>query len=244
MFDLGETLLSFGRIKPSRFFRQGAGASYDYLKSCGLSVGSFIFYYWRGMLSLYFHRALSKITGRDFNSLVVLKGIGSRKGLKLSESQWQHFDWLWYEPLSKVGKPEPKIKETLTALENSGLKLGILSNTFISASSLDRHLEQAGILEFFPVRLYSYEFDFRKPDVRIFQAAAEQIGEKPENILFAGDRIDKDVKPAVKAGMHAVLIEAYTNIGKRIPEGVWKINLLSELPDLIKKINADSMQKG
>jgi FMN phosphatase YigB (HAD superfamily) len=56
--------------------------------------------------------------------------------------------------------------------------------------------------------------------------------------MFVGDRIDKDVKPATKVGMQAVLKAAYTNIGKKVPKGVLKINQLSELPVLIEKINA------
>jgi putative hydrolase of the HAD superfamily len=140
--------------------------------------------------------------------------------------------------LSKIAKAEPDIKETVTALKNSGLKLGIVSNTFVNGSSLEKHLKQVGILDFFTVRLYSYEFDFRKPDIRIFQIAAERIGETLENILYVGDRIDKDVKPAVKTGMQAVLKAAYTNVGKKVPEGAWKINRLCELPGLIEKINS------
>jgi hypothetical protein len=38
--------------------------------------------------------------------------------------------------------------------------------------------------------------------------------------------------------MHAVLKDAYTNAGKTPPNGAWKINQISELPALIKKINA------
>jgi len=139
--------------------------------------------------------------------------------------------------LSRVAKAEPKVKETLTKLKELGLALGIVSNTFVNGSSLDKHLEQSGILDFFPVRLYSYEFDFRKPDIRIFKTAAERLGEKPENILFVGDRIDKDIKPAIKAGMTAVLKAAYTNAGKKTPKGAWKITHLAELPPLIQKIN-------
>ena len=140
--------------------------------------------------------------------------------------------------MSKIGKAESNIIQTLAALKKLGLKLGIVSNTFISGSSLDKHLEQLGILDFFPVRLYSYEFDFRKPDARIFKIAAERIGEMLENILFVGDQIDRDVKAAAKTGMHAVLKAAYTNAGKKTPKGAWKINQLAELPGLIEKINA------
>jgi putative hydrolase of the HAD superfamily len=137
-----------------------------------------------------------------------------------------------------VATAEPKIKETLTALKNSGLKLGIVSNTFVNGCSLEKHLQREGILDFFTVRVYSYEFDFRKPDVRIFKIAAERIGEMVENILYVGDRIDKDIRPAIRSGMQAVLKTAYTNAGKKTPKEAWQINQLSELPALIEKINA------
>ena len=128
----------------------------------------------------------------------------------------------------------------MASLKKLGLKLGIVSNTFVNDASLDKHLQQLDILDFFPVRLYSYKFDFRKPDARIFKAAADKIGEMFENILFVGDQINKDVKAAMNIGMHAVLKAAYTNAGKKTPSGAVKINLLAELPDLIEKINTDN----
>jgi hypothetical protein len=36
------------------------------------------------------------------------------------------------------------------------------------------------------------------------------------------------------------LKEAYTNIGKKIPKGARRITRLSELPELIEKVNAGS----
>ena len=42
------------------------------------------------------------------------------------------------------------------------------------------------------------------------------------------------------ADLKAVLKAAYTNAGKKTPKGAWKINHLSELPELIEKINADT----
>lgn len=242
LFDLGETLLNFGRFSATGLFHQGARLSYDFLKSCGQPAGNFHYYCWRNLIFLRIREWISNITKKDFNSLVLLRGFGTQKGIKLDKQQWQHFAWLWYEPLSKVGRTEPKIKETLTALKNLGLKLGIVSNTFITSSSLERHLEQLGILDFFSVRMYSYEFDFRKPDVRIFKVAAERIGEMLENIMFVGDRINTDIEPAVKTGMQAVLKEAYTNTGKKMPEGVLKISRLAELPGLIEKINGETIQ--
>lgn len=238
LFDFGETLLNFGKVNTTRLFQEGAGLSYEFLKGSGQPVGNFKCYCWRSLISLRIHHWLSSITGRDFDALELLKKVGTKKGIKLDGEQWRYFAWLWYEPLSKVAKVESNISETLIALKRMGLKLGIVSNTFVNGSSLEKHLAQLGILDFFAVRVYSYEFDFRKPDVRIFKVAAERIGEMLENILLVGDQIDKDIKAAIKTGMKAVLKAAYTNTGRKIPKGVLKINQLSELPALIEKINA------
>jgi HAD superfamily hydrolase (TIGR01549 family) len=240
LFDLGETVLNFGRVNTTKLFRQGARLSYDFLKSLEQPVGSFEYYCWRNLISLRLRHLLSNITRNDFNSLALLRTIGQRKGIRLDKEQWRQFAWLWYEPLSRLGRVEPKAKETLGALRQMGLKLGIVSNTFVNRSSLERHLEQLGLLDFFTVKVYSYEFDFRKPDIRIFRIAADKIGEMLENILFVGDRLDSDIAPAVKTGMRAVLKAAYTNVGKKPPKGVLRITHLSELPPLIEKINADS----
>ena len=243
LFDLGETLLNFGQVNPRDIFRQGARLSYDFLKNSGQPVGSFKSYCFWYLAALYFRRIVSGITGNDFNSLAMLRWAGMKKGVRLDGQQWRHFAWLWYEPLSKIATVEPDIKETLTKLKNSGLKLGIVSNTFVSGDSLEKNMRQFNILDFFETRMYSYEFDFRKPDLRIFRIAAERIGESPQNILFVGDRIDKDVKPALKAGMQAVLKTAYTNNGKKLPRNAWGITKISELPGLIEKINSQAAAK-
>ena len=235
---MGETLLNFGRFSHTRIFREGARLSYDYLKGCGESVGNFEYYFLRNLIALRLRHIISNIRRNDFDSSALLRAMGMKKGIRLDGRQWRHYAWLWYEPLSKIATVEPKIKETLAALEKLGLKLGILSNTFVSSHSLEKHLEQIGILDFFPVRLYSYQFDFRKPDVRIFRVAAERIGEAADNIMYVGDRVDKDIRPPLKLGMHAVLKTACTNAGKRLLKGAWKIDQLSELPPLVEKINA------
>ncbi len=237
LFDLGDTLIDFGRIKKAEIFAAGARLTYDYINSLDHRIGSFKWYFLRNLLSLRLCHLMSAFTGRDFDSLELLKKAGAKRGINLTPEQWRHLTWLWYKPLTEIGRTEPEIKQTLTALRSSGFKLGILSNTFVHAYALEKHMEQLGILEFFDVRLYSYQFPFRKPDPRIFKIAAERIGQAPENILFVGDRIDKDIAPALKNGMHAALKEAYTSDGKKTPDAAVKIKHIAELPDLIRKIN-------
>jgi len=237
LFDLGETLLEYGPVRTAALFRRAAQLTYEYLRSLGQPVGSESWYYLRNLLSLRWHCWLSSITGRDFDMLELAKKIGRKKGIKLTEQQWEHFAWLWYQPLSRLAKVEPDAAQTLARLKALGLELGIVSNTFVNRCCLEKHLAQLGLLEFFSVRLYSYEFAFRKPNAGIFRIAAERIGQPPENILFVGDRIDADIRPALKAGMHAVLKAAYTNAGKPLPAKALRIERLSEVPALVEKLN-------
>ena len=238
LFDLGETLLNFGRVNTTALFKEAGRVSYNYLKQHGQPVGNFKFYLWSNLLRLHLKRLLTNITGNDFDSFEAIKGHGIKMGYKLTDRQWEQVNWLWYEPLYQKASTEPNITETLNKLTKAGLKLGIISNTFVSDCSLDKHLAKEGLLGFFDIRLYSYQFTFRKPDRRIFLEAARQLDEHPENIIYVGDRLDKDIKGALKAGMRPVLKKAFTNNGKCPPKGTIRVEKISELPGLIAGINS------
>jgi HAD superfamily hydrolase (TIGR01549 family) len=237
LFDLGETLLNFGRVNTTALFKEAGTVSYNYLKQHGQPVGNFKSYLWGNLLRLHFRRLLANITGNDFDSFEAIKSRGIKMGYELTDRQWEHVSWLWYEPLYHKASTEPDITDTLNKLTQAGLKLGIISNTFVNACSLDKHLAKEGLLDFFEIRLYSYQFTFRKPDRRIFLEAARQLDEHPENIVYVGDRLDKDIRGALKAGMHPVLKKAFTNNGKKPPEGTMSVEKISELPGLIANIN-------
>ncbi len=240
-FDLGETLLNFGQVDIVKLFRTGAKLTYDYLKGLSQPVGKFKPYCRRNLGTIRWRYWLSLITGNDFDSREMLKKINHKQSIRLSDEQMDELVWLWYEPLSKCATVEPDIKDTLEKLRNMDLSLAILSNTFINGSALERHLAQHGILDFFDVRMYSYQFPYRKPNRHIFTAAVDKIGLPAQNIMFVGDRIDADIRPALKLGMTAVLKEAYTNHAKHLPPAAHKIKNLSDLPALIQNLNTSSV---
>lgn len=242
LFDLGDTLLDFGKIHTTRMVLQGARASYDYLRDLDQPVGGFAGYFLRYLVRLRIRYYLSEYRGQDFDSLALLQEAGRKDGMTCSREEWEEVIWHWYEPLSKLAEVERDLKETLASLLAMGLKLGIVSNTFVNRAALERHLEQLGLRDFFSLRLYSYELGLRKPDPRIFEIAAERIAEAPQNILFVGDRIDKDIRPALACGMKAALKDAYTNTSKNTPAGAWKIHRISELIGLIQQTNATATQ--
>lgn len=237
-FDLGDTVLEFGRVQTTRLFLEGAHSSYEFLQAKCQPLAGFHSYFVKNLFCLRWRHLVSHFTGNDFDSLEVLRAIGARQGISLSEEDWRYLTWLWYEPLSASAHVEPDLRETLTALQQGDMKLGIISNTFVHCCALDRHLEQLDVKDFFQVRLYSYQFEFRKPDLRIFQEGARRIGEDCANIMYVGDRIDKDMLPALKLGMVPTLKRAHANMGKSVPAGVHVIDKLSQLPDLVEYINS------
>ncbi len=237
IFDLGETLLVYGKIRPDHVFEDGVNNTYNYLRRLGQPVGSLLKYSVQHKIKMRYYYLMSNLLKKDFDSSAVLRKMDERHGIRLSDEQWEQLAWLWYEPLTKTLKVEDNILQTLQSLKDRNIKLGVLSNTFVNKSILEKQLQMLGMLDFFPVRLYSYQFDFRKPDSRIFMAAANAIGVKPENIIYVGDRIDKDIKGATAVGMTAVLKDAYTNKRKTAPNGTYRISRLSELPNVIDKIN-------
>jgi HAD superfamily hydrolase (TIGR01549 family) len=240
LFDLGQTVLEFGKVDTMAVFRQAATNSYDYLKELGQPVGGFKAYKLRNLLSIRLKVLISDLTRRDWDSLAALKHGGERKGIHVTDEQWRQLNWKWYEPLAGIASVEPDLAETLGLLREMDLKLGIVSNTWVNGCALDRHLDMEGLLDFFDVRVYSYDYSFRKPDKRIFLEAARQVDAACGNILFVGDRVNNDVRGALRAGMIPVLKTTPENKRKTLSPTTTRIDKLSKLPQLIEKLNADN----
>ncbi|MBN1786760.1 MAG: HAD family hydrolase [Sedimentisphaerales bacterium] len=234
VFDLGDTILNFGKVDAKALFKEGGKKAHQLLKDLGQPVGELKPFLVRHLLTIRAMNLWSNIIKRDFDSLEILKKINTKKGVKLTDTQWQDFAWCWYEPLAKCAKIETDLKETLSKIKQTGAKIGLLSNTFINKTTLEKHLAQLDILKFFDAKLYSYQFKFRKPNKKIFIEAAKKLNCNPSNILFVGDRVDTDIIGALGANMLAAIKETYTNTLAKIPKDVIKIEKLAELVEIVK----------
>ncbi|MCD6364958.1 MAG: HAD family hydrolase [Planctomycetes bacterium] len=237
LFDLGDTLLDFVPPNIQRKFLQGAKQTYQYLRSLGQPMPLFASYHIRQFWAIRWRYMLSLITGREFNSLDVLVKLGKRMGHRLTREQSLELSWLWYEPLGRSATVEDGTREMLRDFRGAGLKLGLISNTFIPGEVLDRHLEQVGLLDLLSVRVYSSSFGRRKPDRRIFDHTLSCMGLQAARTLFVGDSLKADVRGARRAGLISVLKDpSNKHAGSRIRPH-HRIAALRELNDVVASYN-------
>lgn len=217
LFDLGNTLLDFDcqNDEIAGMLEAGARRAYHFLKQQGYNLRSFSNFYHRQARYILWRTALSRLVRRDFNALHTLGHVTRGMGLKLSPEQLQELCWEWYAPLSNTATIEAELREVLEWLVASELKLGIISNTFVPGEILDRHLEREGLLDYFPVRIYSCGTRFRKPSRKIFQMALKLLSCRPEEVIFVGDVPRNDVRGARRMGMIAVLKNYRQRLGLR-----------------------------
>jgi putative hydrolase of the HAD superfamily len=76
--------------------------------------------------------------------------------------------------------------------------LGIVSNFY---GNLDRVCEDLGIRDLFPCIIDSSCEGVLKPDPRIFQAALDRMGIRPDEAVFVGDNPGRDMEGAKGVGM-------------------------------------------
>jgi putative hydrolase of the HAD superfamily len=120
------------------------------------------------------------------------------------------------------------VVETLQALRQRGLHLGMVSN--IDDDQLEHLLAVAGLRPCFDSLLSSEAAGACKPHPAIFEEALRRAGCAPDEALFVGDTLAQDIAGANAVGMRSVLIwhredrqPAYaevrpTHVIRRIPE--------------------------
>lgn len=202
LFDLGGTLFDQEPVRASGY-HSAARKTYQYLHDLNHKLPAFPLYFSRKLLSVIGRYFWSRISRRDFCTFDILKR--HCRHLELSADQLHELACLWYAPIAAQTTVARDVVPTLSRLRDRGLKLAIVSNTFIPAVLLDKQLDEHGLLEFFPVRIYSSEIGHRKPYRPIFDIALRQIGVQARDAMFVGDRIRNDVWGASRLGMRTVL---------------------------------------
>ena len=93
----------------------------------------------------------------------------------------------------------PRVVPMLEGLKEMGIKLGVISNTAALYQVFDV-LEEYGIRDYFQDVTLSSVTGFRKPCTDIFTVSLREMQSKPEECVYVGDTVSRDVIGSKRAG--------------------------------------------
>jgi putative hydrolase of the HAD superfamily len=105
---------------------------------------------------------------------------------------------------TRVLERYPEVLEVLTTLRDRGVRLAVCSNW---DWDLAEALDEAGLAGRFEVVVSSAWAGARKPHPRIFETTLDQLGARPEGILFVGDTWIPDVEGPRSVGLLPAYLE-------------------------------------
>jgi FMN phosphatase YigB (HAD superfamily) len=151
------------------------------------------------------------------------------------------------EKRAAAGKPEwfgeddlyPDVRTTLGKLRADGLWVGIAGNQTVRAGGILRGLDLPS-----DMIATSDDWGVSKPDPAFFSCVVEAAPYAAGEILYVGDRLDNDIRPAAEVGLATALIRRgpWGVIQRDDPEAdrvaTMRIDSLAELPGRISEFNA------
>lgn len=133
----------------------------------------------------------------------------------------------YYLHFPEFVQPYPETLAILRKLRTAGIKTGLITNI-----PQDRVAPQWAKIralrlpEMMDVVVVSGELGIHKPDVRIFEHAANSLGVRPEECVFVGDDPGTDIPGALASGMETVWLDVW-NSENRFP-GAYKVRSVTE----------------
>ena len=134
-----------------------------------------------------------------------------------------------------VSVPMERLIPTLDALKAKGLSMGIVTNG--GAGVQHAKVDAIGVRGYMAAVVVSEEGGYRKPDVRIFEAALSGIGVRAEEACFLGDNPAADVSGAQKAGLRGIWMAGSKEWPEDQPPPKWKIDRLEELVGVVGRLD-------
>ena len=115
----------------------------------------------------------------------------------------------------------PGVLPLLEWLRQSGLRTGLITNGFA-----ETHREKLALLQLeqaFDATVLADEVGMVKPDPQIFLHACELVGVAPQNSVMVGDRYDRDIEGAARAGLATIWLNLHgapLSEGRPVPDAI------------------------
>jgi HAD superfamily hydrolase (TIGR01549 family) len=150
------------------------------------------------------------------------------------------------ERRADAGQPEwlgeddlyPDVRPCMAALRGMGIWVGVAGNQTVRAGAALKSLELPADMV-----ATSEDWGVAKPDEAFFRAVIAAAPCEAGQIVYVGDRLDNDLKPAKSAGLRAAFVrrgpwgyiwENHPDMGKVAD---WRLMSLAELPDVVAAAN-------
>ncbi|MBR3436898.1 MAG: HAD family hydrolase [Lachnospiraceae bacterium] len=167
--------------------------------------------------------AFSGTTGDCRDRIIRYQLMLEKAGFPVEPHAYDLYHLYWDEMLRRI-VPYEGTTETLEALRSYGIRIGVCSDN--TAELQFRKLRVLGLGKYMDFVVTSAEAGIEKPDPKIFERALQKACCAPEECLFVGDVVPKDVLGPEKAGMRALW---FNNKNKPAVKGVTEIHSLLEL---------------
>ncbi len=131
-------------------------------------------------------------------------------------------------------RPYPDTIKTLIELKNMGLKLGVITDG-ITIKQWEK-LIRLGIVDFFDDVITSEEFGLGKPNIEFFEYGINKMELNPNETVYVGDRVDRDIIPAKKVGMHTIRILKGKYKDMEDNKSDYSVNNLLDVVDIVKNL--------
>jgi putative hydrolase of the HAD superfamily len=99
----------------------------------------------------------------------------------------------------------PHVREVLDTLR-AAMPIAVVTDA--QSAWARGELHKVGILDYFDPIVVSGDYGYRKPDRRLFHLALERMGVAPEQALYVGNDMHRDIYGAREAGMHTVMFDS------------------------------------
>jgi putative hydrolase of the HAD superfamily len=150
--------------------------------------------------------------------------------------EFDSFDAFFGELFAYFGDPTsweplPEAHSVLRRLQDSDLKLGIISNF---DARLYRILEGLELKPFFETVTISSEAGYAKPAAQIFATALSDLGVTSAEAVHIGDSEHMDVRGAQDAGLRAILIDTGSIGAPAVDRGVARVSSLAQMIEVMR----------
>lgn len=154
-------------------------------------------------------------------------------GVSVNETKVNRATQIRFDYSVRSMVPRSDAIETLSRLKYEGCKTGLISDCSAEVPAIWKYTPFVKLID---VAIFSCLVGVKKPDPRIYQLTANQLGIEPQKCLYIGDGSSQELTGASQVGMQAVLLRLPDDEdadAHRIGSEEWHGPVISSLREIV-----------